>query len=427
MTLEIGGKNWAQWNWMDRLGTGPVPTLVNEMLAFFAAVNPNHPGHELSMPVLPTRGDPAVDIGFRIRINHPIEAWSVLMTTRLENPPLQHTHRDKLSLTWDTGFDAAYRPNGSGLPYGDFHHNSSGRWMAQVGMPYIDYAGVGGTILMFRETTPGQEVILFWLANHGEPVASNENYAPQCFSLAWQESINGWLFTATSYRNLRLAGSNQSGFTLLAASLYPNGSIEAGLRYGNPGTADTLWTNPYLIPPSLSDSNSRGMLVAGGEGARFYYPSCMVAGYFLLATTADQPFDGNRLNFPGFPTLYQLGTWSTTNVTWPTANQNFYDDFLFFYLPEGHGVPDGWLPADEAFPWRAPVVVNARLAETPRTNLRQVGFFTPDGVTNWWPQLNHLAQLDGHPFYERYAPHLIGGGGGGSNRPGAGVLWPRRG
>jgi hypothetical protein len=429
MSLQIGGRSWAQWNWMDRLGSGPVPTIVLALQSFFDAVNPNHPGHHLSLPNLPNQGNAATNIGFRIRFEHPIAAWSVLMRTISADPPFQHTSRDKLSLEWNTGFDSAYRPSGSGLVYGDFHPDSSGRWIFQQGMPYINHPDVGGTVLMVRDTTPGQEQILFWLANHGAPVASNPWYAPQWFSLAWQDSINSWLFVARSYRNQRPAGTDQSGPVSLTASLWPSGVIWSGLGIGMQNTANTLWSEPYLIYPSLTTLRDLGALTAGGDGARFHYPPGMVAGSIALATVSGRPFDGNRLNVPGFPTLYQLGTFSTINTSLAS------DDFLFLFLPQAHTVPDGWLPAAEAFPWRELVEFGCRLHALPRASrIGQASFNTPDGQTIFWPQLVGLSQAPGHPFYERFAADLIGGGSGGSgggtggsSRPGAGVLWPRRG
>jgi hypothetical protein len=420
MSLQIGGKSWAQWNWMDRLGTGPVPTLVNALQAFFAAVNPKHPGHHLSMPNLPNQGNAATDIGFRIKFDHPLGAWSVLMRTMVNDPPLQHTTRSKISLEWSTGFDAAYRPNGSGLAYGDFHPDSEGRWLLQPGMPYINYPDAGGTILMFSDATPGRESIFFWLANHGTPVASNPWYAPQWFSLSWQELVNSWLFVARSYRNQRPAGTDQTGPFALTSSLWPSGEIWAGLGIGMQNTANTLWSDPYLTHSSLTTLRNLGVLTAGGDGPRFYYPSGMAAGSIDLARVSGQPFDGNSMNFPSSSMFYQLGTFSAVNTSLAS------DDFLFFYLPDGHVVPDGWLPADQAFPWGDPVDIRARLRESPRASwVGQASFTTPDNRTIFWPQLNNISRHEDHPFFWRYAPDLIGGGG--FSRPDAGVLWPRRG
>ena len=427
MTVEIGGKNWAQWNWMDRFGTGPIPTMVNEMLSFFAAVNPNHPGHELSMLSLPDRGNPAIDIGFRIGIQHPSEAWSVLMRCQSMDPHIQHLSRSVLTLQWLAGYEALYNPNGSGLAYGDF---DSPYFLTQLGMTYIDYPGVSGTVLMFRDTTPGKEYIFFWLANHGEPVALTDRYAPQWFYLAWREEINSWMFTSVSYRNeASTGGTLQSGWKLFTPAMYPSGAIQSTLRYGNQSFNETMTTNPFMLLPSLDTSWTRGVLVPGVEGVRFYYPPFMVTGFFRLSAVAGLPFDGNRLHFPDFPMLYQLGSWSSKPVYSPTTNSEFSDDYAFFYLPDDHVVPAGWLPADQAYPWRDPPSINAGLLEFPRQDLIQASYYTPDGETGFWPSLSGLQPAAENPFFQRFAADQIGGGGGGggSSRPGAGVLWPRRG
>jgi hypothetical protein len=381
------------------------------------------------MPVLPDRGTPATDIGFRIRIGHPLGAWSVLMRTITTDPPTQQTGRNAVTLSWETGWYEAYRPNGGGLAYGDFDPDSTGRWLIQLGMPYLNYAAVGGTILMFRDTTAGAEQILFWLANHGSPVASNPYYAPQWFSLCWQESLNSWLFVARSYRNQRPAGSDQSGPYSMTIAHYPNAGLMSGLGIGMQNQANTFYTDPYLIHLSTTNMRDWGVLIPGGVGVRLHYPAGMVAGSMTTTATAGLPFHGNRLNVPGFPTLHQLGTFSTINTSLTS------DDFLFFYLPEGHTVPSGWLSAADAFPWGAPVSFGCRLHVLPRAErIAQASFYTPDGETVFWPQMVSAAEGAGHPFYERFAPDLIGGGnggggsggGGGSSRPGAGVLWPRR-
>ncbi|MCP9927640.1 hypothetical protein [Cyanobium sp. CH-040] len=125
--------------------------------------------------------------------------------------------------------------------------------------------------------------------------------------------------------------------------------------------------------------------------------------------TAAQPFQGNRLNFPGFPTLYQLGTFSTVNTSLSS------DDVLFCFLPEEHTVPADWLPMADAFPWGAPVAFGCTLHAQPRAErIGQLSAFTPDGQTVFWPQMVSAAEAASHPFYLRFAPQLVGGGGGGS-------------
>jgi hypothetical protein len=427
MSVQIGGQSWAQWNWMDRFGTAPVPRITQELQAFFTAVNPRYPQHQLSLPNLPNQGNPATDIGFRIRIAHPIAVWSVLMRTITLATPIQHTSRDKLTLSWETGWDAAYRPNGSGLAYGDFDPNSTDRWSAQFGMPYINYADVGGTLLMNRDTTAGQESIFFWLANHGTPVGGNPFYAPQWFSLSWQPSLNGWLFLARSYRNLRPAGTEQSGPSLLANAVYPNGTRQSGLSIGMQNQSNALWTNPYLTHGSVANLQTLGLLDPGGEGPRLYYPPGMVAGNQATTATTGQPFQGARLQIPEIGTLHLLGSWSTVNTSLSS------DDFLLCYAPAGATVPAGWLPLADCFPWGAIATTPPlRVFDLSRPDaLVQLGGSSPDGQTVIWPQMVAASDLATHPFYARFAPDLVSGGGGGggcsSGRPEAGVLWPRRG
>lgn len=422
MTLEIGGKTWAQWNWLDRLGTGPVPTLVLTLQEFFATVNPSHLGHELSMPVLPTLGDPATRIGFRIRIRHPQRRdWSLLMTAHCDTPYQQHTGGlNKIAFAWSTGYDDAYDPSEAGQAYGGFDDESPDRWIVQNGMPYIDYPDVGGTILMFRDTTPGEEFIWFWLANHGEPVAENTNYAPQWFGLQWSEAFDTWVFLGGMARNQRPAGSLQSGPKHFDFFLAPS-AICSNLTLNFPANTNVFFTNPTRAFSSASNADAWGVLNPGGSPPVIAYPPCMVAGYFPLDSVAGMPFSGNRVNVPGFGMLYQLGTFSTQ---WVSLTD---DEFLFFWIPQDAVVPSGWLAADLAFPWLEPVTPPMQLYDWPRPAVyRQLPSYLPDNETVFGPSVMTARDFQVNPFYETFAPGLVSGGGG-SSLPDAGVLWPRRG
>jgi hypothetical protein len=404
MTLTSCALAWTsgQYNWCSK-AAGSVGLRIDEAFsAFAAAVNPNNPSHPLAVLKNHNSATGTTSFGYVWQLGHP----SVPIVLGFWNTTLaQGNSSSSSSATLRLALQSAYTADSANAGYGTFASTilAGSRGLTH----YTPAAGatpvistLAGWLGIAFDDTPGAE---WFLWAHGPNYT--DLYTANFVGLLLRTE-NGWALCI--YRGQAYLGQAQTWdrymvlngtLTLMAFPSMPTGLIQQ-VRNGL-----------HLVPNN--GFLATGTYLVNGISQRPRFPDCLYAGNNQISTPARLLAKAHLPAGGGGTRFYQLGGSSSSAVD-------------LWYREEGTPqLLSGW-GSWESVPF---TLYNPGVDSTPLAfcEVPSPATFTcgPTGlgdfINEWGPSAMGLPGVEQHPLWKTQ----VGGSGGGSARPGSGILWPR--